>query len=51
MTKLKSIISELDNDYEKQGILDERLLQGYVQSASYAIFSLKEYRYARDLIK
>lgn len=51
MNELKKIIDNLDADYNSQGILDERLLEGYVQSVTYAIFSLGEYRYARGLIR
>lgn len=51
MNDLKKIITELDIDYKGQGILDERVLSGYVQSISYVIFSLHEYAYARKLIQ
>ena len=51
MNDLKKIIAELDNDYESQGILDERVLNAYVQSISYAIFKLNECRYAHKLIR
>lgn len=51
MNDLEKIITELDNDYNSQGILDERILNGYVQSISYAIFKLGEYRYAREILQ
>lgn len=48
--ELKKIVAILDSDYESQGVLDERLTEGYVKNITYAIFTLNELSYARDLI-
>ena len=44
---LKGLVAQLDK--ESAGILSETALEAYVNYSTYAIFTLKEYRYGRDL--
>lgn len=40
MKKIEEVLAQLDSDYESTGILDERILAGYVNTSSYLIFKL-----------
>lgn len=51
MKKIEEVLAQLDSDYESTGILDERILAGYVNTSSYLIFKLGEYRKGRDVAK
>ena len=51
MKKLEEVLAQLDSDYESTGILDERILAGYVNTSSYLIFKLGEYRKGRNVAK
>mgnify|MGYP007022087836 CR=1 FL=1 len=48
---LDNLVMQLDADYESQGYLDERLMDGYVKYATFAIFQMGEYEYGRSLAK
>ena len=43
--ELKGLVAQLD----KETVVSEAALEAYVNYATYAIFTLKEYRYGRDL--
>ena len=51
MKKIEEVLAQLDSDYESTGILDERILAGYVNTSSYLIFKLGEYRKGRNVAK
>lgn len=51
MDELRRSLESYDKAYAEKGILDETLCDAYVKACSYAIFTLKEYRYGRDLVR
>lgn len=51
MQTLKKAIAEYDANYKAIGDLDETLCEAYTKACSYAIFTLREYRFGRDLVR
>jgi hypothetical protein len=49
--KIKAMIKSYDNAYAENGMLDETLCEAYIRISSYVIFTLKEYREGRELVR
>lgn len=49
LSDLEQLVNTLDRAYK--GVLDPEMLEGYIKYSTFAIFSLGEYKYGRDLAK